>query len=186
MTPILGILASGISGNLWQPGKDFDSIAGTVTVSTPVSSISFTSIPATYRHLQIRYIARNAAVTDSVRTQFNSDTGSNYAWHSLRGSGAAASATASTSTTYMEMPYNSYSGTTASAFGAAVIDILDYKDTNKYTTLRTLGGADLNGSGFVFFNSGLWLNTTAISTITIFPSTGNFEQYSSFALYGVK
>jgi hypothetical protein len=184
--PNLGIIASSISGNLWAPANDFDSIAGTVTVSTPVSSISFTSIPSTYRHLQIRYIARNAAVTDSVRTQFNSDGGSNYAWHSLRGSGAAATATASASTTYMEMPFNSYSGTTANTFGVAVVDILDYKDTNKYTTLRTLGGADLNGSGYVFFNSGLWLNTAAVSTITIFPSTGNFEQYSSFALYGVK
>jgi hypothetical protein len=54
MTPILGILASGMSGNLWAPGKDFDSIATTTVGAGGASTITFSSIPSTYRHLQIR------------------------------------------------------------------------------------------------------------------------------------
>jgi hypothetical protein len=186
MAPILGIYASQISGHLFAPSGAYDSIATVTVGSGGVASISFTSIPSTYTHLQIRYTSRNAAVSDTVFARFNSDTGSNYNWHSLRGSGSAASAVASSSTTQMEMPWSSYSGTTANAFGVAVVDILDYANTNKNTTMRSLGGADLNGSGYIFFESGLWRNTAAVSTILIYPETGSFAEYSSFALYGIK
>jgi len=56
----------------------------------------------------------------------------------------------------------------------------------KYNTVRNLGGYDSNGTGEILLTSGLWLNTTAISNIKILPSTTNFAQYSSFALYGIK
>lgn len=161
------------------------SIATTTVGAGGVSSITFSSIPQTYTHLQIRYTSRNAAATDTVLAQLNSDTGSNYAWHSLRGSGSAASSTAATSQTRLEMPWNAYSGTTANAFGTAVVDILDYTNTNKNTTVRSLGGAELNGSGYIFFESGLWMNTAAVSTVMIYPESGSFAQYSHFALYGV-
>jgi len=74
---------------------------------------------------------------------------------------------------------------TASAFGTAVIDILDYANTNKYKTVRTLAGWDANGSGLVSFWSGSWRNTNATTTITLLPNLGNWAQYSQFALYGV-
>ena len=77
---------------------------------------------------------------------------------------------------------------TASVFGGIVIDLLDYSNTNKYKTLRSLGGWDANGSGRIILNSGLWGNSgSAISSIDIVTSTGNnFVQYSTFALYGIK
>ena len=75
----------------------------------------------------------------------------------------------------------------ANMFGSGVIDILDYANTNKYKTVRTLSGDDKNGSGYVVFGSGLWQNTNAVSTITLTNhGATNFQQYSSFALYGIK
>lgn len=183
LNTLAGIIAS--SGGA-AAGGDYQSISTVSVGSGGSSSISFTSIPSTYQHLQVRYFSRNAAVTDTVLARFNSDSGSNYAWHSLRGNGASASAAASSSQSAMEMPFASYSGTTSNVFGGYVLDVLDYANTSKNKTLRILGGADLNGSGSIFFNSGLWMSTSAISTITIYPSTGNFDQYSSFALYGIK
>ncbi len=118
----------------------------------------------------------------SLYMQLNSDTGSNYARHFLNGNGTAASSGANSSFT------NVFFGTTGNAtstFGANVMDILDYKNTSKYTTTRSLSGADANGSGFVQFFSGLWMNTAAVTTITI-TGDSNFDQYSSFALYGIK
>ena len=82
-----------------------------------------------------------------------------------------------------------FPGATSSAniFGAIVIDILDYANTSKYKTARLLGGADQNGSGEVWSHSGNWRNTTAISSIKLLEAvTGNFVQYSHFALYGIK
>jgi hypothetical protein len=75
----------------------------------------------------------------------------------------------------------------ANVFGGVVIDILDYKNTNKYKTVRILSGTEYNNSnGGVSFNSGLWQNTDAITTITLQPSGANFAEYSQFALYGIK
>jgi hypothetical protein len=189
MTPILGIMASGMSGNLWAPGKDFDSIA-TVTVSSPVSSISFTSIPSTYRHLQIRAIARGTVAQGEMQTfyQFNSDTGSNYAYHLLRGNGTAAFAdgAGSAANTSAQTRYSA-ANATSGIFGAGITDILDYANTSKNKTVRNLGGVDANGSGQVYFTSGLWVNTSAITSIYIgINDGGNFAQYTQFALYGVK
>jgi hypothetical protein len=71
-------------------------------------------------------------------------------------------------------------------FGAGVIDILDYADTNKYKTCRLLGGQDLNGGGRVYSMSSNWQKTAAITQIDLSFETGNCMQYSSFALYGIK
>jgi hypothetical protein len=71
-------------------------------------------------------------------------------------------------------------------FGAGVIDILDYANTNKYKTSRLLGGEDLNGSGRVYLMSSNWQKTTAITQIDLSFETGNCMQYSQFALYGIK
>jgi hypothetical protein len=182
MTPILGIMASAISGNLWAPAKDYDSIA-TTTLSTTASSITFSSIPATYKHLQLRLMCRNSTILSSISMQFNSDTGANYARHRLSGDGATATAAAATSATFMGLGDQP---TTASTFYTSVVDILDYANTNKAKTVRLLYGYDLNGSGEVGLRSNLWTNTSAITSIVITADSSTFAQYSSFALYGVK
>ena len=123
---------------------------------------------------------------DAAKLRLNSDSGSNYAFHMLRGNGSAASAAAGSNQTSIEIPFTAYSGATASAFGCGVIDILDYANVYKYKTTRTLGGADLNGSGFVDFTSGLWMNTSPVTSISIFAASGNIQQYSRFSLYGIR
>jgi hypothetical protein len=84
--------------------------------------------------------------------------------------------------------YRASGNTSASnIFGAIILDFLDYADTNKFKTMRSLGGVDLNGAGEVNFYSGMYSSTNAISGITLAPGVGtNFLQYSSFALYGIK
>jgi hypothetical protein len=166
---------------------DFVQIASTV-VSSPVSSVTFSSIPATYSHLQIRCMAqtnRGAVSFDGGKTTFNGDTSSNYSTHNLTGTGATTSSS-SLLTTYMQLPWAGFGTTTGSNWGGAVIDILDYADTNKFKTVRALGGADGNGSGYVTLTSGNWRSTSAITSISITPDGGTtFSQYSSFALYGI-
>ena len=184
--PILGILASAITGNLVT--SSYESIS-TVTVGSGGSaSITFSSIPATYKHLQIRAICKTTAATSNINSifgQFNSDTGSNYARHYLNGSGSAVGAGASASIASMFFGTNIETLGT-SAFAVNIIDILDYTNTNKYKTTRSLSGVDANGTGYVQFMSGLWMNTAAVTSITILPASDDFIQYSQFALYGIK
>jgi hypothetical protein len=182
---LLGILASS------RPAAagDYESIATVTVGSGGSSSITFSSIPSTYGHLQIRYLARTnrADITDSVKMNFNSDTGNNYSWHYLRGNGSIATAGASTSSSYILSGTLVASTGGSNMFGGGVIDILDYSNTNKNTTARILSGEDRNGAGFLYFLSGLWMNTNAITSIVLAPESGTlWTQYSHFALYGIK
>ena len=186
MSPILGIFAS--QGRV--AANSYESIA-TVTVGAGgSSSISFSSIPSTFKHLQIRLIARSAFASneDYVNLKVNSDTtGSNYARHLLYGTGASVAAAASTGSTITNLGEIAAANSTSGIFGAFVVDLLDYANTNKNKTIRSLGGDDRNGGGEIDFNSILWMNTNAISSIQLTTYTGNnFAQYSQAALYGIK
>ena len=184
--PILGIMASAMSANLWQPEGAYDSLATVTVPSGGATSITFTGIPNTYKHLQIRIIA-NVSTTDAINIRFNGDTANNYALHRLEGNGSAASASASTTRSNIAILTGAGFASTASTFGASIVDILDYTSTNKNKTTRALSGSDRNGSGGVELDSGLWFATpAAITSINLFPSSGTIAQYSSFALYGCK
>jgi len=196
MTPLLtGVFASQISGHLTPPftlAGNYDAL-GTVTVpSGGLASITFAGIPQTgYSHLQIRGVMKQAATSVDIEYlvgTFNSDAGANYSYHNIRGGGASVvtGAGASLNTMAISVASPSSHSSYANMFGAVVVDILDYANTNKYKTVRTLGGMDGNGSGNINFNSNLWLNTAAINRIDLSSQSFNFSQYSQFSLYGVK
>ena len=137
----------------------------------------------------MRALHRNSGSGDSAYicvAQFNGDTAANYSYHYLRGNGSAASAGASAPDSYVLAGYEVASNTSALGFGVFVFDVLDYANTNKYKTVRSLTGADLNGSGALDFYSGNWRSTNAISSIKFYYSANNVAQYSHFALYGIK
>ena len=178
------------------PPTDYESIA-TTTLTGSQATISFTGIASTYKHLQVRGIMRNdVAITGmgDLRVRFNSDSGTNYVYHILYGDGTNALAGASSpSQTYGRLARNvtPCANNGANMFGAFVADILDYSNTNKNKTIRSLGGSNNNtttaSAQSISFTSSAWLSTAAINRIDITDdSSGNFVQYSSFALYGIK
>lgn len=186
MAPIIGIMASQISGHLW-PANSYESIS-TVTVGAGgAASATFSSIPSTYTHLQIRFMGKETAAgsgVDAVLLTFNGWS-SGYAYHNLLGNGTAASSSATTSAT--RIAFDAAPQTSNNGWGVGIIDILDYANTNKVKTIRTLTGYDANGSGNIFLNSGSnWTNNNAISSFTLTPQSGNWAQYSQFELYGIK
>ena len=178
--PILGLLASAMSGNLFAPSGAYDSIA-TTTLSTATASVTFSSIPATYTHLQIRMNLLNVSSNTWVFIDFG---GTNPVYsHILYGDGG---------TIYGAAYSNSYSRIIGYASGSTtqpgviITDILDYANTNKTKTVRSLFGFDMNGAtGHTGLISNLYNSTNAVSSLTISCGT-NFAQYSSFALYGIK
>lgn len=173
-----------------DPIGEFEPIATITVPSGGLSTITFNNIPQTYQHLQIRYVARDsrAATEDYVSIRFNNDSSSNYLIHLLYGDGAnayGASATAQTASALGVIPGASAS---ASIFGAGIADIIDYVSASKNKTIRSIGHTDQNGAGQIRLYSGLWLSTSAVSSIQLFPYTASqtFDQYSTFALYGIK
>ena len=187
MSPILGIIAS---QNYSRITGSYESIQ-TVSLTGNQSSITFSSIPSTYKHLQIRGILRGdrANTGEIVGVQYNGDTTtSNYVSHRLIGDGTNAAASSQASGTYSSSWVTHIPGasSTASIFGPVVMDILDYATSNKNRVGRSLGG-DVGGDKIAWFGSQLWLSTAAITSITFVPIFGsNFVQYSRLALYGIK
>ena len=186
--PILGIIASQISGHLTPPDTGAMFPLGMVQVGSAGSAtISFTSIPSTYKHLQIRYLAANqgSAGDDPMYLKFNNDsTNSNYRSHRLGGSGS------STVADSYQLPISSAlngNGNAATYYAGGVIDILDYASTSKNKTIRSLSGWDGNGSGYVWLISELWMNSsTAINRIDITTfSASSYREHTSVALYGI-
>ena len=170
-------------------GGDFESIATVTVGSGGASSIEFTSIGTDWQHLQVRMVSRTAraGADDYLIMQLNSDTGSNYAYHVLIGDGSSASAAAGASQTSMFPGATVGNTATASVFGAAVVDILDYDSTSKAKTIRSVGSVDRNGAGEVRLTSGLWTSTNAITSIKFTTFYGaNWAQHTTAALFGVK
>ena len=188
LNTIFGSLSEGVAAST----NSYESISTVTIGSGGASNIEFSSIPSTYTHLQIRCSAEGADGSGpgamSIDVVINSDTGANYSRHRLYGDGSSVGADGGGSQTDMFGGLLNYSASVNNIFGAAVIDILDYANTNKYKTLRSLSGYDANGSGYAMFLSGLWQSTSAITNIKIYPDNRSYtlRQYSSFALYGIK
>ena len=185
--PIPGIFASAISGNLAGPISGYDALWATTLIAS-TSSITISNIPQTYKHLQLRVIGRSnrASNTDTLRLQANNDTASDYTTHGLYGDGSTAAAFAEVPQAFMQFYRIGGANAGTNTFGSIVIDILDYQNTNKFKTARGLGGSDNNGNGEIYLTSGLWRDTSAITSVSLFPGVGTtFNQYSSFALYGI-
>ena len=184
---LLNFLAA-VSGNGAGGGGSFESIA-TVTAAGGESTLTFSSIPATYKHLQIRWIARGSGNATYIFARANSTNG--YTNHALSGSGSSASASGSTGNTYIQM-YAAITQSTATAgmFGCGIMDIHDYASTTKNKTFRAIYGLDSNGVTYQNIELGSSLatgfTTSAINALDFRPDTGNFAAGSTFALYGIK
>lgn len=152
-----------------------------ITGSSSTSTIDFTSIPDTYKHLQIRFVYETG---DWGTLRFNNDTtGSNYRGHVMFGGGTG-TGSSSTSANVLYEPQGSNGGGTNTYAG--VVDILDYKSTNKYKTTRSIEGCNYNTGGEFYYTSGLWMSTSAINRITMTRNATNWGTGAQFALYGIK
>jgi len=190
MSLILGILAQ--SGGAAVAASSYESIA-TITGNTS-GTITFTSIPQTYKHLQLRCILRtvNSSYTFlnyNIRVGNGSiDTGSNYTYHRLYGTGSGSGSSDGGANQSAGLLAATSTGSPDYYFAPTILDILDYSSTNKYKTMRSLGGYDLNGSGGVYFQSFLWMNNSGIDTMQFNVGGASPETVgaSHFALYGIK
>jgi hypothetical protein len=180
---------SSASASATPLGLSYESIATVSLSSGNQSTVGFSSIPSTYKHLQLRLISKDnrVATGDSIQIRLNGDTGSNYSYHGIVGNGSTTDISALASTTAFEFYRSAGNSGTTNVFGAMVLDIIDYTNTNKNKTVKALAGADWNGGGEIWLNSGAWYSTSAVNSITLIPTNGSaFLMYSHFALYGIK
>ena len=174
---LLGVVAS----SYLQSTTAFNSIATNTVGSSGASSITFSSIPSTYKHLQLRYYSYADSNVD-VMMSVNSTNGLKD--HYIQGYGTGINS--NWDNPGSDGLYISTFGFGTSYPTVGIIDFLDYTNTNKYKTVKTLSGRDQNGSGRIMYISMLFDTLSAISTITLTPSSSKISANSQFALYGIK
>jgi hypothetical protein len=178
VSPILGIFAS--QGRI--ASTSYESIATVTVGSGGQSSVTFSSIPSTYKHLQVRAMHLYNGSGSNMVCSYNSGGFSNVYSHFVYGNGTSAAAGSDTT------PIISFqSGSTSTNFCVAIYDFLDYTNTNKNKTMRGLVGQETNSAGLVGLLSALATNTSAINALTFnYAGAAIFQQYTTFALYGIK
>lgn len=189
LNSFVSVLDSGGAGG--GGAASYESIA-TVTGNGSTTSFTFSSIPATYASLQIRWNGRTLGGNTTPRAlwfRFNSDTGSNYGMHALYGGGSTAQATEyqAADRMYADNAVGS-SGMTSGIMGVGVFDVHDYASTTKYKTTRSIHGCDGNvaDTNFrIYLQSNRWQSTSAVNSITVFSGDA-FSTDSVVSLYGIK
>jgi hypothetical protein len=182
----LGFLA-GSGGGV---ASDYELIESVILGSSQ-SSVTFSSLDtysSTYKHLQIRFVSKDTVVqTDAAGfwVKLNADTGNNYAWHRMRGQGSAVSSQGVSSTGRILAGITNHASSAANSFGAGVIDILDAFSTTKNKTLRGISGGIGSPPTEINLNSGLWLSTSALTSINI-SGDSSLASGSRFSIYGIK
>lgn len=179
-----------LAGNTaFSPGS-YDLLETEILTGT-TASVTFSSLgsyAADYQHLQIRWVAGNTNTgtdMDNVKLNFNADTGANYSSHRLLGSGSSVNSYAASNASYC---FGGIVARGSSVIPAAnIVDILDWQDTNKYTTVRVLQGGTNTSQNLIGLVSGSWRNTATITSLTLAAESGDsFRIGGRFSLYGLK
>jgi hypothetical protein len=185
-----GILGYGktsnmLSGNPVATG-DFELIQ-TVFGTGSSTTVTFSSIPQNYKHLQIRYVGKNTVGSDNINLTMNGISSGVYVAHRLWGNGTAVAVTPSgtASSAFLLLSDAISVSATANSFGAGIIDILDYSSTTKNKTVKIISGVS-DSTPSVQIGSGLYAQTTAVSSLTLTVPSGFLTDLSRFSLYGIR
>ena len=152
----------------------------TTTLGSAASSITFSSIPATYTDLRLVIVGTPAAGA-SLDVNFNSDTGANYSRTTLYGDGSTANSTRNTGLTF----WRATLALATTAPSLVTLDIFSYAGSTYKTGLSVFSG-DANGSGYQYQNVNLWRSTSAINRIDLGLGGTNFNTGTTATLYGIK
>jgi hypothetical protein len=161
-----------------MPTPTYKALA-TITLGSSAATVTFSSIPASYRDLVlISNIRQNTTGARQCNLQPNGDTGNAFLVY-MDGSGSAAF---SGTTSALSMFYMA-SGPAANTNVISITQILDYSATDKFKTILTRAGSSFDP---VSTYAAAWTSTSAITSMTIFPNTGgNLSSGSTFDLYGI-
>lgn len=203
MSPITELIGSAKVygwGSFSEPLPAFESIATATVTSAGASSVSFSNIPSTYTHLQIRGISKENETNDyptgfaPFRIIINNSyaTSGHGMYSNLAGTNALAYGYPSSQGNGVKV-YGSYiptGGNYANMYSASIIDFIDYANTSKNKTIRYFCGSNSNTLGpnnrAVAVGSGAWYSTSAITDIRIENTFIGFAVGATWSLYGIK
>lgn len=165
----------------------YESIAST-SVGTATGTISFSSIPTTYRHLELRIFGkRSTAAQGDVAMRFNGDAGSNYSYLYTQTTNTTRS-TALLGSTALRFGYVPEIAT--STFGFLVAQIPNYRSSYSNRSVHASGGyyntSMTTDIGIVSHHHGQWNQQSPITSIDVILASGLFAVGTIVSLYGLR
>jgi len=149
----------------------------TTTLGTTSNSVSFTTISGSYTDLILIVNGQNTTADGNWRIRLNTDTGSNYSFTSLSGTGSATESVRYSNVDSMDCGVSGNGN-----WATQIAQINNYSNT---TTYKTILSRLSSSSRFVTANVGLWRNTAAVTGLTAL-NDNNWATGSTFTLYGIK
>lgn len=162
-----------------MPADTYNCIA-TTTLGSATATVTFSSISGSFTDL-ILITATNSSFggSEQINCRLNSDTGSNYSYTALYGTGSASASFRATNATSMAIARHSNG-----QYDPGITHFQNYTNTNTFKSVISRGNST---SELTIAYVGLWRSTSAITTITLTPNgTTNFNAGSTFTLYGIK
>lgn len=154
----------------------------TLTLTGGDSSITFASIPDTYRDLIIVCNFQNSGTSSASRFQLNGDTGARYSGVWMAGAGGPAGAGSESGATAARI-FGAVNGPSNTFNNLGIIHLLDYSATDKQKVALTRYGS---ASTDIQATASRWESTAAVNSVTIFDVLGQtYQAGSTFSLYGV-
>lgn len=160
------------------------------------SNITFSSIPSTYYHLELRYIAKNTDTGTNNGVSWllkpnNNVTTTDYLVAGIYGQrlGADDFQDLTTPGSPGQWPWwniNTSKAGYSNWFGSGNVFIFDYANSNKHKTVIMQGGFHWDVNSQISYQVQFYEQNTAISSLTVAPSDNNWAEYTKFSLYGVK
>lgn len=177
----------GSAYNQVWPG--YTKISETVLSGTQ-ASVTFSSIPQTFRSLRIETTTRGDFASGSIAwgLRFNSDASALYNFQQVIINGTSVTASQAQSETRGYLGEISANTATANCASEHVITIHNYTGTSFFKQAVSLMNmvTSVGASGLHVREIGtLWRSTAAITSITLLPDSGNFVSGSTFTLYGM-
>ena len=161
----------------------YDKIA-TTTLGSAASSITFSSIAASWTDLRLVFAPIGSVAGNSIRMQLNGDTASNYSETFLYADGTTAASTNNTSVTFLTVGV----GGTSTFPKLKTLDFFSYAGST-YKTLLLTSSDDQNAAGSdVSRHVQMWRNTAAITSINLYLSgvSQTYAAGTTATLYGIK
>jgi hypothetical protein len=148
----------------------------TVTLGSSASSVTFSSIPATYRDLVI-VVAGTTSASSGLYLRLNGDTGANYT--AVYAYGTGSSAVSTTSIVINGLYIGNFTNVNQSV---STNHLMDYSATDKHKTMVGIGS---DPSNFVIMNATRWANTAAVTSVLVLPATGTMSAGMTLSMYGI-
>ena len=155
----------------------------TTTLGSTASSITFSSIAATYTDLRVIFVVQNS-VSNTLNFRLNNDSGTNYSYTQFGGDGSSVYSASSTSQSQIQIGYGSGMPTSPN-WGLYTFNVFSYAGST-FKTVLTEMSVDKSGSGETNRNVGLWRSTSAVTRIDLLANAGSFQIGTTATLYGIK